>query len=124
MKQFVLKISIISLVLFALGFLIFFQFIPQYYLPILPFLLLFFAVTTVLFYGYQVNLAKKNMANFTRSIMLTSFLKLFLYSLFAVIYIAVDTENAKVFVICLMLLYLVFTMVEVMAITKITTNNR
>lgn len=124
MKQFILRITIISLVLFVLGWLVFFQFIPQYYSPVLPFLLLFIAITTVLMHAYQLRLAKKDMAKFTRSTMLVSFLKLFLYSLFAVIYIAFDTENAKVFVICLMLLYLIFTTFEVIAITKITTKNK
>lgn len=121
MKQFILKTMIISLVLFLSGWLVFFQFIPQYYLPILPFLLLFFVVTTILFHAYQLQLAKKDIAKFTRSTMLVSFLKLFLYSIFAVIYIALDTENAVVFVICLMLLYIVFTTFEVIAITRITT---
>jgi hypothetical protein len=112
---------IISLVLSLSGWLVFSQFIPQYYLPVLPFLLLFFVVTTILFHAYQLQLAKKDMAKFTRSTMLVSFLKLFLYSLFAIIYIAFYTENAVVFVICLMLLYIVFTTFEVIAIIRITT---
>jgi hypothetical protein len=110
----------ISLILFLSGWLVFSQFIPQYYIPVLPFLLMFFVVTTVLFHAYQLQLAKKDMAKFTRSTMLISFLKLFLYSIFAVIYIALDTENAVVFVICLMLFYIVFTTFEVISITRIT----
>lgn len=120
MKQFIIKITLISAILAAIGGIVFSRFIPQYYLPVFPFLLLFFAITTVLIHAYQLQLAKKNMAKFTRSNMLITFFKLFLYSVVAVVYIVIDTANAKVFVICLMLLYLVFTIFEVTSILKIT----
>jgi hypothetical protein len=41
-----------------------------------------------------------------------------------IIYIAVDTKNAKVFVICFMMLYLIFTIFEVFSLIKITTNSK
>jgi len=50
--------------------------------------------------------------------MLITFFKLILYSVVAVVYMAIDSENAIVFVICLMLLYLVFTFIEVAEITR------
>lgn len=120
MKKFFYKVIAISLVLAILGAIVFVFVIPQYYLPVLPFLLLFFAVTTLLLHHYQLQLAKKSMARFTSSTMLISFLKLFLYSLVAVIYIIFDTENAKVFVACLMLFYIVFTTFETVEVLKIT----
>lgn len=120
MKQFIIKTTLISAILAVIGGIVFSWFIPQYYLPVFPFLLLFFAITTVLIHAYQLQLAKKDMSKFTRSNMLITFFKLFLYSVVAVVYIVIDTANAKIFVICLMLLYIVFTIFEVTSILKIT----
>lgn len=122
MKKFIINISVISMVLILTGWLIFTQFIPQYYLPVFPFLLLFFVATAVAIHAYQLQLAKNNMAKFTRSNMIITFLKLFLYSAAAIVYIAVDTKNAKVFVICFVVLYIVFTVFEVFSLLKIQAN--
>jgi len=121
MKKFIINIILISAALAFIGWLVFSQFIPQYYLPVFPFLLLFFAVVAVLIHAYQLQLSKKDIGKFTRSTMLITFFKLFLYSAAAVVYIAVDTENAKVFVIGLMILYVVFTTFEVTSLLKMTT---
>jgi hypothetical protein len=122
MKQFITGISIISITLILLGWFIFSQFIPQYYLPVFPFLLIFFVVTTIAIHAYQLQLAKKDTAKFTRSNMVITFLKLFLYSAAAIVYIAVDTKNAKPFVVCFILLYIVYTLFEVFSLLKIPAN--
>lgn len=120
MKSFVTKLTILSLILALAGWLVFSLLIPQYYIPILPFLLIFFYATTLGVHTYQVGLSKKDMAKFTRSNMLVTFFKLMVYSTSAILYIAIDKENAIPFVVCLMILYLVFTYVEVSEITKHT----
>lgn len=84
---------------------------------------MFFAISSALIYVYQYRLSKKDMAKFARSTMLITFFKLFLYSAFAVIYIAVNTENAKVFVVGLMILYVVFAVFEVASTLKLTAKN-
>lgn len=124
MKRFIINIAIISLVLTSIGWLVFSQFIPQYYLPVFPFLLLFFTTASVLIYGYQLQLAKNDFSKFVRSNMLITFFKLVLYSSVAVVYIAVDTKNAKVFVICFAVLYLIFTIFEVFSLIRITSNGK
>ncbi len=60
-KRFIIKIIITTAILAVIGAIVFYFFIPQYYLPALPWLLLFFAVVTALIHGWQLNLAKKNM---------------------------------------------------------------
>ena len=122
MKKFIINIAVISIVLSLTGWLIFSQFIPQYYLPVFPFLLVFFVLTAIAIHAYQLQLAKKDMAKFTRSNMIITFLKLFLYSAVASVYIAIDQQNAKVFVVCFILLYVVFTVFEVLSVLKIPVN--
>jgi len=120
MKKFLIKLTLITLEIAFIGWLVFSFFLSQYYLPVLPFLLLFFYVVTLLIHAYQLSLAKKDIGKFARSNMLITFFKLILFSVVAVIYIALDSTNAIPFVVCLMLLYLIFTFVEVSEITKIS----
>ena len=118
MKSFILKLFGASVIIALIGWLVFSLFLTQYYLPIFPFLLIFFFITTSLIHAYQLKLSKKDIGNFARSNMLITFFKLILYSVIAVIYIAMDSENAIPFVICLMILYLVFNFIEVAEISR------
>ena len=120
MKAFIVKLTGISLAIALIGWLVFSLAFPEYYLPVFPFLLLFFYLATMGIHSYQLKMAKKDIGKFTRSNMLVTFFKLVLYSVVVVVYIAVDKENALPFVICLMLLYLIYTFFEVTEITKAT----
>lgn len=119
MKQFALKLSVIAVILALFGGLVFLFLIPDYYIPVLPFLLLFFYVATLSVHALQVKLAKKNPKKFTNNNLLINFLKLILYAAIAFSYLAVHPENALVFVISLLLLYTVFTFVEVMEMARV-----
>ncbi len=120
MKNFTIKLTAITLVIGIIGWLVFSLFLPQYYFPALPFLLLFLYLVTISIHAYQLNLARKDLGKFPRTIMLVTFIKLILYSTVAIVYIALDKENAIPFVICLMVIYLVFTFVEVRELARVT----
>jgi hypothetical protein len=120
LKGFIAKLIGLTAVIALIGWLVFSLFLPEFYLPILPYLLLFFFIVTLLIHWYQLKLAKKSIASFARSNMLITFFKLILYSIVAIIYIALDSSNALPFVICLMLLYLIYTFFEVSEITRIS----
>lgn len=124
MKSFIIKLTAISLGIALIGWLVFSLFLPQYYLSVLPFLLLFFYAVTISIQAYQRSLANKDIGKFMRSNMLITFFKLVLFSIVAVIYIALETENAIPFVIYLMLLYLVFTFIEVAESAKIARSKK
>ncbi|HSO85807.1 MAG TPA: hypothetical protein VLQ91_04600 [Draconibacterium sp.] len=124
MKQYITGIAVISIVLVLIGWVVFSQLIPEYYLPVLPLLMLFFIATSVLIHAYQLQLAKKDIAKFTRSNMLITFFRLIIYSAVAIIYIAFDTKNAKIFVIYFVLLYLVFTIFEVFSLVNTAKGNK
>ena len=117
-KRFLFKIILTTLILALLGALLFCFIIPQYYLSIFPWLLLFFAAVTFLVHAWQINLAKKDMAKVSRSSMIATMLRLFLYSAVAIIYFATHPENAVIFVISLVILYVVFTYIEIIDLTQ------
>ena len=124
MKNFVLKLFGVTAVVALIGWLSFSFFLAEYYLPVFPFLLLFFFITTILIHAYQLRLSQKDIGKFARSNMLVTFFKLILYSVVTVVYIAVDSENAIPFVICLFILYLIFNFMEVTEITRISARSR
>ena len=124
MKKYIQNLLVIVLVITILCWLVFSKIVPQYYIPVFPFIVLFYVVTSVLLFAYQLRLAEKDMGKFTRSIMLITFVKLILYSTLAILYIAIDTENAKIFVVCYMSLYAVFTVFEVFSLLIITANGK
>lgn len=118
-KRFLYKILTATIILAALGALIFYLIIPQHYVQILPLLLLFFAVVTVLIHSWQLKLAQKDEAKVTRSSMIATMIRLFLYSAVAIVYIAIEPDNALVFVICLMIFYVVYTYIEIVDLTQL-----
>lgn len=124
MKRFIAKLTVLTLAVAVVGYLVFSLVFPEYYLPVLPVLLGFFYAVTIGIHAYQLRLAKTDMGKFTRSNMLVTFFKLVLYSVVAVVYIALDKGNAIPFVVCLMILYLVFTFFEVSEMTKIMRSNK
>lgn len=118
MKQFTVKLLALTAVIVLISWLSFSLFLTEYYLPVLPFLLLFFFVVTIIIHNYQLKLEKKDIGKFARTNMLITLFRLVLYSVVTVVYIAIDSENAIVFVICLMILYLIYTFFEVVEITR------
>ncbi|HDR50893.1 MAG TPA: hypothetical protein ENN90_04630 [Mariniphaga anaerophila] len=124
LKRFILKILIAAAVLAALGSLVFTFMVQGQNLPILPWMLVFFAAVTIATHVYQVRLARKNMVLFTRYSMFFPFFRLLVYSAFAIGYLAVNSDNAAVFVVCLVVVYVVFTFIEVSDLARIVRKNR
>lgn len=122
LNKFIIKILAAALILFVFGWIIFTFFVPAKYIDILPWMLLIFLIITLVTFIFQLQVAKKDMARFSRISILVSFLRLVLYSAFAFIYIAKRSENAAVFVVCLVILYLVFTFLEVTELARISKN--
>ena len=124
LKRFLLKLTGITLIIVVVAWIIFTYLLPQYYLSIFPATLLFFYLFTLGIHTYQLRLAKKDIGKFTRSNMIMTFLKLVVYSVFTIIYVANNKENAIPFVIGVMLLYIVFTSLEVTDLMQIVKDAR
>ena len=119
MKLFIKKSTILTLVVLIIGGVLYSTVLRSYYIHALPFLLLFFYVFTNLVHGYLLKVAEKPGARFTSQYMAGSFIKMFFYIIVAVVYVIVDRENAKIFIVNFLLLYLLFTAFEVTELRKI-----
>ncbi len=118
-KNFIVKILIAAAVLVVLAWFIFNYLIPGQYLPVLPWMLAFFTIVAVSVHAWQVHLSKKDLGVFTRSSMLISMFRLMLYSVFAIAYLAVNQNNVAVFVVSLVVVYTVYTMLEIIDLSRI-----
>jgi hypothetical protein len=122
-RRLIFKVIVAAAALVVTGCLIFTLVVPGKYIPVLPWMLAFFALLTIGFHGYQLRLAKKDMARFVRYSMIITFVRLLIYSLFAIIYLSLRPENAPVFVVCLVLVYLIFSFIEVADLSRIIKQN-
>ena len=112
-KSFVVKILITAVGIVVLASIVFIFLLPGAYLPVLPWMLAFFTIVTIASHAWQVILAKRELGIFTRSSMIISMLRLMLYSIFAIVYLAINQTNAAVFVVALVFIYSAYTILEV-----------
>ncbi len=122
-KKFIGKILIAAFFMVIMAWSIFTFFIPEKYLPILPWMLIFFTLVAITVHIYQVKLSKKGLGHFTRSSMIISVGRLMLYSIFAFVYLAINQKNASVFVVSLVFIYSVYTIIEVSELTRMMRRN-
>ena len=118
-KKFAFRILIAAVLIISGAWIVFNYFIPELYLPVLPWMLVFFSIVTILTHGYQLRIAQKDLNKFARSSMVITMLRLLLYSFFAFIYLFINNENAVVFVVCLIVVYLIYTVLETISLTRI-----
>lgn len=118
MKRFILQSTILTIIVFILGMIVYSTFLQQYYLSILPFTVLFFYLVTNLVHAYLLKIAVKSGSRFTSQYMAVSFLKMFFYLAVAIVYALLNREYAKLFLGNFLLLYAIYTAFEVIKFSK------
>lgn len=118
MKRFIIQSTILTIIVFVLGTIVYSTLLQQYYLSILPFTVLFFFLVTNLVHAYLLKIAAKSGSRFTSQYMAVSFIKMFFYLTVAVVYALLNREYAKIFLVNFLLLYAIYTTFEVLQISK------
>lgn len=119
MKPFIIKSALLTLAVLILGGVLYATVFKVFYLQVLPFLLVFFFGVTNLVHAYLLKSAGKSGAKFTAQFMAASFIKMFFYIVVAVVYVILERENARVFIINYLLLYVVYTIFEISELRKV-----
>lgn len=119
MKSFLTKSSLLTIIVFAMGAIAYSTIFRQYFLMVLPAVLVFFFIVTNLVHAYLLKVSIKSGSRFTSQYLATSFIKMFFYLAVAIIYSVVNKENAKIFLINFLLLYAVYTTLEVVEFSKV-----
>jgi len=118
MKRFIIQSTVLTIIVFIVGTIVYSTILQPYYRLVLPFTVLFFYLVTNLVHAYLLKIAVKSDARFTSQYMAVSFLKMFFYLMVAIVYAFVNREYAKIFLANFLLLYVVYTTFEVLLFSK------
>jgi len=118
LKKFIYRILLFSSIIMAIAYVLFSFFINKFYLPVFPFLILFFVVSTIAIHAILIHAGKQRPARFSTFFMGSVSSKLFLYLIFIVIYVFADKQNAVIFLITFFILYLCYTVFETYSLVK------
>ena len=123
MKRFIIQSTLLAIFFLIAGYLLYTWVIPDLYTPLLIFMLLFIYVITNIVYAWLFSTLKKNNRRFTSSFMAVNFIKMFIY-LFVVIGMAwMQREHAKVIMGNFLVLYISFSIMEVIAMVRLVKRN-
>ncbi len=117
-KKFIIRVSLFTLIVFLLTFIVIFTINQSWFLPIFPVVTLFFYIITVIIHYILSKSAEKRMAKFSVNFMLSTSLKLIIFLMFMVLYVVFDKQNAVSVILLLFINYLLFTVFEVVSILK------
>lgn len=111
-KKFIINTLVFSIVIAIISAAIFYFVIPQFYLPLFPFLILFFVIVTIGVHIVLTKAGKKTIRQFSTFHMGSVTVKLFIYLIFLVAYALSNKEQAIPFIITFFILYVLFTFFE------------
>lgn len=118
-NKFFKGLSIYSAIILAVGAILFLTVLRPFFLLIFPFVLLFYYVSTLIFHQYMLKITQSDVSRFGFLFMILSFIKMAIYIVFGVIYIIFDEENAIVFLIVYLVLYVAYAIFEVRSVMRL-----
>jgi len=72
----------------------------------------------------MLRITRNDVSKFSFKFMMLSFLKMFIYIVFGVLYIVIDEENAVNFLIVYLLLYVAYAVYEVKSVMKLINDSK
>ena len=118
-QSFIRKTAITTIVVIAAGMLLFTNIPVEYYSPAFPFIVGFFFFATIIVFHYMLKAVEKRPARFVNIFMLTTMLKLMLYLAVMLVYVLLNREDGKPFILAYFVLYVIYTVLEVGSILKV-----
>ncbi len=117
--SFLKKLTIFSLLLAIPGVIAAYTLPQEYITPTLPFLYLFFYSATTVVHYLLLKISEKKPTQFTNYFMLLTFGKLIFYLTIILAFIILFPDDAKPFVVSFLILYLFYTVFEVVLSLKL-----
>ena len=116
LKKFIIRGIIISLILSIAGFFLFITILKEYFSFSFPVLLLVIFLINVLFHRYLIRSAGRSNRKFPIKFLSATVIKMGLYLILIILFVVFDRENAIPFLFVFMILYVVFTIFEVISV--------
>jgi len=111
-KKYFTRSLIFAIIVSLVLFLVFFFALPQFYLNIFPWLILFFLASNSIVHYVLTKAGKQKITKFSTFFMASTTAKLFLNLIFIVLYVVLNKDDAVVFLIVFFILYVFFTFFE------------
>ncbi len=121
-KQFLVKFSIFSLAVIGIASILFISILKPYYVRAFPLQLLVIAAFTIFSHLRLLKTVAKNIQVFTNAYILSITIKLMVYFMFLLICLLIDSSNALSFVISFFILYIGYTIFEVVQLLNVKKN--
>jgi phosphatidylglycerophosphate synthase len=118
MKSFTIKSIILTILIFLIGVVLYSTALKQFYFRSLPVFVFVYLIATNLVHAYFLKNANSKGSRFNSQYMAASFLKMFFYLIVAIVFVILNKEIAKPFLINFLVLYVIFTIFEVYEISK------
>ncbi len=118
LQRFIIRIFIFALIISAFAALLFIFVIPQFYLAVFPFLVVFYLVITISIHTILTKAGKQKISRFSTFYMGSISVKLFIYIIFMTIYVLLNKSTAIPFLITFFILYILFTTFETYSLLK------
>jgi len=115
-RKLIITLLFIALIITALGYGLFLFFIPQYYFPHFPVIPAFLLLVTIMVHVYLIKSSENNPRKFTSKYLGAMGLKMFIYLVFLVVFLFIDTAHAVPFLVSFLVTYAAFTLYEVISI--------
>lgn len=116
MRKFIYNMVIITVILLVVGYILLLLLFPQYYFPYFPVIPAFLFVVTILGHSYLIRASESDPRKFTSKYLGVMGLKMFLYLIFLLVFLFLDTARAVPFLLSFLVTYITFTVYEVMSL--------
>ena len=115
-KRFITVLLILTLGILLVGYGLFIFLIPQYYFPYFPVIPVFLLVVTAGVHIFLIRASENDPRKFTSKYLGAMGLKMFIYLVFLVVFLFIDTARAVPFLVSFLVTYAAFTIYEVLSI--------
>lgn len=118
LRKYLIQSSIITLLIYSIGLILFTTIFKSYYSQILIVLPGFFFIINFLIYSLIIKIYYKNPKKFTNYFLLTTTGKFFLYIIVIFLYLSLRKGDIIQFITSFLSLYIIFTFFETRAVLK------
>jgi hypothetical protein len=117
-KKFVINIFLLTFGLVGVGYIVFFKIKPEFFHPVMPYMLMYVLSVTLLSHRSMLKSLTKRPAVFVNTFMMFMGIKLLSYLAFIAIVAFINTTNIISFTFSFFGVYLVYTVFETVSILK------
>jgi len=121
-KTFLIRELILTALVSCIALIVFKTSLKEYYLPIFWGILALVAILSALFHYSVIQVKEKGVTKFSSRFMMVSGVKMIIYLVLIVSYVFSHPENATSFLISFFVLYLIYTVFEVILIVRYLKN--